>query len=176
METLRLAGLQNRTPHINLRRKWMTLDDSLCPCGQWLILHKSVHWLILTRGFRNEARVSGLTRMSCLYSDGLCFPQSGRQSFRGLPQSLAGAEAQPLFDMKRCWKAGCSNWSCTCRPRPRRRLTRGAAVAVCARTIDCLNAHWDPAQFFGLNTLEGIQAAPSLSRFWVGRHSLFSAL
>lgn len=148
----------------------------LCPCGQGLILYKIAHWQILTRGFRNEARVSGLTPTSCLYLERLCFPQPGRQSCRGLPQSLAAAEARPLFDMKRYWPAGCSNWSCTCRPQPRRQLALGLLLlCVRAHVISSMNTGI-LLSVSGLSTLEGIQATPSLSLFWVGRHSLFSAL
>lgn len=84
--------------------------------NQTNIFHKIAHWLMLTSSLGNKARVSGLIHRSCFSLDSLCFPQSGRQCFRGLPQSLAGAEAQPLFGMKRYCKAGCSNWSLHLQP------------------------------------------------------------
>ena len=164
MEILCLAGLQKRTPHDTLWRTWRALGGDLFPCDQGLIFHQIVHWRILTGGLENEARVSGSTHRSCLSLDALCFPPSGRQSFRGLPQSLAGAEAWALFRMKRYWKAGCSNWSLHLQPP----ASEAAGLWCCVCAFDFLNEHWDAAQFTGPNVLEGIQAARLLSPFWGG--------
>lgn len=129
-----------------------------------------MQWLILTRGFDNKARVSGSTHRICFYLDGLCFPWAGRQSFRGFPQSLAGAESQPLFRMKRYWKPAALIGACTCRPG----LGGGSPGCCCVCAFGFLNEHWDTAPFFGLNMLEEIQAAGPLSRFWGEALSLLS--
>ena len=133
------------------------------------------------KSIKNEGRVSGSTHMNCFYLDSLCFLQSGRQSFRALLQSLAGAETQSLFGMKRYWKAGCSNWSLHLQtPALKaaglwcRSVCACVCVCVCVCAFDFLNEHWDTAQFFWPESSGGDPSCSATFSGVVERDPLFS--
>lgn len=109
IEILRLAGLQKKSPQLGGGRGVPWKAVCFLVASDWFSTKCTL--VNSPKSIKNEGRVSGSTHMNCFYLDSLCFLQSGRQSFRALPQSLAGAETQSLFGMKRYWKAGCSNWS-----------------------------------------------------------------
>ena len=169
IEILRLAGLQKKSPQLRggSGAPWKAV--CFLVASDWFSTKCAL--VNSPKSIKNEGRISGSTHMNCFYLDSLCFVQSGRQCFRALPQSLAGAETQSLFGMKRYWKAGCSNWSlhlqtpawkaaglwglcvceCVC-----------VCLSVCVHLISSMNTGTLHGSF-SLNCLEGIQAAQPLS-------------